>query len=514
MTSIRSAHAGSSGRLGRALWRNRCIYLMILPVVAYFLVFRYWPMSWLAVAFYDFKMLKGFSGSRFVGFENFIEFFGGMNFWRTIGNTVILNFYSLLFVFPAPVIFSLMLNEVARPGLKRTIQTISYLPYFISTVVLVGMIISFLSPSSGVLGAAIRWLGGEAPYLLGDPRYFRGINVVSGIWQTTGWNAVVYLSALTTIDPQLYEAAFMDGAGRMRRIWHISLPGIKNTVVILFVLRIGDLLGANMEKVLLLQNDLNLSISVSEETAIMRGEVTFYPKGFSFASYGRVLQAKSILRAYGNTIFTTVCGCVVSLLLTSLAAYPLAFAEFHGKKLYNLMIVITLWFSGGIVPSFLVMSSLGLTDTLWALIAANAVSAFNVLVLRSFFASMPYSLIESAKMDGANDFYSLFRIVLPLAKASLATIGLWVVVGHWKDYLGPLIYLRTYTKYTLQLVLRDMVMTAETSSLFEIMEGNRTAIPEQLKHAVIVVAMLPVLAVYPFVQKYFVKGVMLGAVKG
>jgi putative aldouronate transport system permease protein len=154
-----------------------------------------------------------------------------------------------------------MLNEMTRPGLKRTIQTISYLPYFISTVVLVGMIISFLSPSSGMLGSVMRRLGGTPPYLLGDPRYFRAINVVSGIWQTTGWNAVVYLSALTTIDPQLYEAAFMDGAGRFRRMAHITWPGIRNTVVILFVLKIGDLLGANMEKVLLLQNDLNLSVS-------------------------------------------------------------------------------------------------------------------------------------------------------------------------------------------------------------------------------------------------------------
>lgn len=234
---------------------------MIFPVVVYFILFKYWPMGWISIAFYDYKLLRGFSGSEFIGLQNFMEFFSGSNFWRTIGNTVILNVYSLLFVFPAPIVFSLILNEVANMKLKKAIQTISYLPYFISTVVLVGMIVSFLSPSSGLLGVAAKAMGMEPTYFLGDPRYFRAINVVSGIWQTTGWNAVIYFSALSSIDPQLYEAAIVDGAGRFRRIWHITLPGIRQVIVILFILKIGDLLGANMEKVLLLQNDLNLSVS-------------------------------------------------------------------------------------------------------------------------------------------------------------------------------------------------------------------------------------------------------------
>jgi putative aldouronate transport system permease protein len=257
-----------------------------------------------------------------------------------------------------------------------------------------------------------------------------------------------------------------------------------------------------------------LSMSVSDELAIMSNRVTILPVGFSLASYIKVFQTVTILRAYGNTIFVAAFGCVLTLLFTSLAAYPLAFANFSGKKVYNAMIMVTLWFSGGMVPAFLVMSKLGLIDSLWALVAGSLISAYNVLILRSFYSTIPSDLIESARMDGSNDFYTLFKIVVPLSKAALATIALWVVVGHWNDFMGPLIYLRDFRKYTLQLVLRDIVMSAESSSLFDIMEGNRTAIPDQLKHAVIVVAMIPVLAIYPFIQKYFVKGVMLGAVKG
>lgn len=257
-----------------------------------------------------------------------------------------------------------------------------------------------------------------------------------------------------------------------------------------------------------------ISISMSDEFAIMGGRVGIFPVGFSFASYIKIFETSSILIAYRNTIIVACVGCVFSLLLTSFATYPLAFGEFWGKKGFNVLVMLTMWFSGGMIPSFLVMSKLQLVDTLASLILASLITAYNVLILRTFFSSIPKELIESARVDGANDFCILFRIVIPLAKAGLATIALWVFVGHWNDYMNPLLYLRNVNKYTLQLVLREMVLTSESSSLMELMEGNRTALPEQLKHAVIVVAMIPVLAIYPFAQKYFVNGIMLGSVKG
>ncbi len=256
-----------------------------------------------------------------------------------------------------------------------------------------------------------------------------------------------------------------------------------------------------------------LSISVSDELAIMGGRVTVFPVGLSFRSYAKVFQTKSIMTSYLNTILVATGGSALSLVLTSMAAYPLAFGDFAGKKLYNAVIMITMWFSGGMIPSFIVMSKLGLTDTLLSLVFASLMSAYNILILRTFFHSISRSLVESAHIDGANDLRVLFQIIIPLAKAGLATICLWVFVAHWNDYMNPLLYLRTISKYTLQLVLREMVLTSESSSLVELMEGNRTALPEQLKHAAIVVAMVPVLAIYPFAQRYFVTGVLLGSVK-
>ncbi len=269
-------------RWRKRAWRNRYIYLMILPVLVYFIIFKYLPMGYLSMAFFDYKLLKGFAGSTFVGFKHFAAFINGMNFTRTIWNTIALNLLSILFVFPSAILLALLLNEVGSSKVKRTIQTITYMPYFISTVVFVGMINSILSPSLGLLGVIYRSIGLSPPYLLGDPTMFRGINVVSGIWQTAGWNSVVYLSAITAIDPTLYEAAKVDGAGRFRRIWHITLPGIKQTIIILLILRIGDLLGANFEKVLLLQNDLNLSVSELLPTYIYK--VGMVQGKYSFSS--------------------------------------------------------------------------------------------------------------------------------------------------------------------------------------------------------------------------------------
>lgn len=263
--------------------KNRYIYLMILPVLAYFIIFKYWPMYYLRIAFYDYKLLLGFEGSRFVGWQNFTTFIGGLNFGRVVWNTVALNLLSLLFMFPLNILLALMLNEVSSSKIKRTVQTITYMPHFISTVILVSMITSILSPSTGILGAIAKALGKEPYYFLGDPDMFRGINVVSGIWQTTGWNSIVYLSAITSIDPTLYEAATVDGAGRFRRIWHVTLPGIRTTILIMLILRIGNMLDSNMEKVLLLQNDLNASVSETLGTYVYKMGIGKSKYGFSTA---------------------------------------------------------------------------------------------------------------------------------------------------------------------------------------------------------------------------------------
>jgi putative aldouronate transport system permease protein len=243
---------------------------MVIPIVAYLLIFKYWPMWFLRISFYDYKLLFGFEGSSFVGLRWYERMFRNPEIFQYIRNTLSLNTLALIFVFPAPVGFALLLNELRRMRYKRIVQTFSYLPHFISTVVLVAMIRTFLSPSLGTLASISKLMGEEPVAYLLHPQYFRTICVLSGIWQGIGWNAIVYLSALTGIDEELYEAATIDGARRVRRIWHVTLPGIRNTIVLLLILQIGNMMHVNFEKVYLLQNNLNLSVSEMLPTFIYK----------------------------------------------------------------------------------------------------------------------------------------------------------------------------------------------------------------------------------------------------
>ena len=258
--------------------RNRYMYLMLLPVILFFAIFKYWPMYWLRMAFYNFKILKGFEGSKFVGLSHFTKFFNSLDFWDLLRNTLTINFLQLVIVFPIPILFALQLNEIQHHKFKKLVQTISYLPYFISTMILVSMINTFLSPSLGIVNRVIRTLGGESIYFMGKSQYFRPIYILSSVWQTTGWSAIVYLSALTSIDPTLYEAAVVDGAGRWKQTIHITLPGIRSTIVIMFILQIGRMMSVGFEKVYLLQNDLNLGVSEVISTYL-------YKKGIIQANY-------------------------------------------------------------------------------------------------------------------------------------------------------------------------------------------------------------------------------------
>ena len=262
-------------KIFRRLLADRYVYLMLLPVVVYYLLFRYWPMAWLSVSFYDYRLLRGFAGSTFVGFKNYIDFFNGMDFVRILRNTLMLNLYQLTFVFVSPIIFALLLNEIKFLKYKKVVQTISYLPYFISTVVLVTAITTFLSPSVGVLNGILKSMGRETIYFLGQPGYFRPVFIISAIWQMTGWSAVIYLSAFTTIDPVLYEAAIADGAGRFKQLWHITLPGILTAIVIQFLIQIGNILNVSFEKAFLLQNNLNLSVSEVLSTYVYKQGIVF-----------------------------------------------------------------------------------------------------------------------------------------------------------------------------------------------------------------------------------------------
>jgi putative aldouronate transport system permease protein len=233
--------------------RNWSLYLLAVPVILFYLLFAYKPMYGALIAFKDFSPGPGFAKSPWVGFVHFVRFFRSPYFLRLLRNTFLISFYGLLFGFPAPIVLALLLNEVRHSFYKRTVQTITYLPHFISMIVIAGMITDF-SLSTGLFNDIIEFFGGARFPLLQQPNLYRPIYIASDIWQNVGWGTIIYLSALSAIDPQLYEAAMIDGAGRFKQLLHVTLPSITPTIVILLILRIGHLLGVGYEKTILLYN--------------------------------------------------------------------------------------------------------------------------------------------------------------------------------------------------------------------------------------------------------------------
>jgi len=235
------------------LRKNRAIYLMVLPVVLYFFIFKYFPMYGAVIAFKDFSPAKGIWGSDWVGFQHFTAFFKSYYFSRVLRNTFLISFYNLIFGFPAPIILAILLNELRQKLFKSIVQTVSYLPHFISIVVISGLIIDFTN-RGGIVNSIIMFFGGHDSALMNDAGNFRTIFVSTSVWQELGWSSIIYLAALSGINPELYEAARVDGAGRFRQIWSVTLPGLIPTIMILLILRIGGLMEVGFEKIVLLYN--------------------------------------------------------------------------------------------------------------------------------------------------------------------------------------------------------------------------------------------------------------------
>lgn len=255
-----------------------------------------------------------------------------------------------------------------------------------------------------------------------------------------------------------------------------------------------------------------LSVSLSDTASVVQGKVSLLPIGLNFDAYLDVLDDSRIPRAYLNTIFYTVLGTTINLLLTAISAYPLAKADFVGRKFWMLFIVITMFLNPGIIPNFLLVQGLGLTDSVWALVIPNAIWTMELIILKSFYENMSSQIREAALIDGASEYRILFNIVIPLSKPALASISLFYFMGHWNSFFLPMIYLNDSAMYPLQVVLRDMLIFSEGND-FNLVDAAALA-PQAMKNATIVLSMIPVLLVYPFAQKYFAKGVMLGSEKG
>ena len=241
-------------RLIRDFRKNKSIYFLAIPIVLFYLIFHYKTMYGAVIAFYNYRPAKGISGSAFVGLDHFVSYFTGPFFWRTLKNTLAISLYNLVFGFTAPIILALMFNEVGNMVFKKVSQTISYLPYFISTVVIVGLVKDFCSVD-GVINGIREFFGLNAVSFMTDPKYFRTIFIASNIWQGLGWGTIVYLAALSGVDPQLHEAATLDGANRWQRIRYVSWPAIVPTTTIMLILESGKIISSDFTKVLLLYNE-------------------------------------------------------------------------------------------------------------------------------------------------------------------------------------------------------------------------------------------------------------------
>lgn len=278
----------------KAGWRvarkNKILYLLMLPGILYYIIFKYVPMYGILIAFQDYSMGLGIWGSKFVGFKHFTEFFVNTpDSWKLIRNTLMLNLYDLLFHFPTPIVLALLFHELRNKYFKRMVQTISYMPHFLSTVVIAGILVIFLSPTTGIANVIMKWFGAEPVMFLGLPEWFRTIFIGSEIWQKAGWGTILYLAAIAGIDPSLYEAAEMDGANRFRKMWHITLVGMVPVMIILFVLNLGHIMEIGYQKIILLYNPMNYETSDVINTYVYRRGIL--DADFSFASAVGLFQS-------------------------------------------------------------------------------------------------------------------------------------------------------------------------------------------------------------------------------
>ena len=240
---------------------SRALYLLMLPSVIIFLLFTYYPMYGVIIAFKDFTPADGILGSPWVGFKHFIQYFNSYQFGLTIRNTIVISLYTILVTFPLPIALALMCNQIRSKWFKKFFQVSTYLPHFISTVVMCGMLILFLSPSTGIIAKLVGILGFELPNLMGSASAFPSIYVWSEAWQHVGWDSILYIATLSAVDPTLYEAATMDGASKWKKMIHIDVPALLPTATIMFILRMGSVMSVGFEKIYLLQNTLNSSTS-------------------------------------------------------------------------------------------------------------------------------------------------------------------------------------------------------------------------------------------------------------
>ena len=268
----------------KQVYNDRLLYLILLVPLVQILIFRYLPIAGLSISFLDYNVVGGIFKSKFVGFKWFQRLFTSANFTLLLKNNIILSFYTIVFTFPMPIILAISFNELSSKMFKKVAQTISYMPYFISVVIVVGIMNQLLSPSGGIVNKLLSSLGSEPVYFMSSPQWFRFLYVVSDIWQTSGWTAIIYLAAITSIPGDLYEAAEIDGAKRLQRIWHVTIPGMLPTIIVLFLLKVGQSMDLGYEKVLLMYSPQTYEVADIFDTFVYRRGILSMDYSFATAT--------------------------------------------------------------------------------------------------------------------------------------------------------------------------------------------------------------------------------------
>jgi len=307
--TARYAKPGKLDRIVHHLKREWQLYLMLIPTIIWLLLFLYKPMYGLQIAFKDYSLFRGVAASPWIGFEHFETLFGNDQFIRALRNTLIISFYNLLFGFPMPIILALMFNEVLNQTFKKTAQTIVYLPHFISSVIIAGIVMTAFSPSAGIVNTVLGWFGLEPVYFLTKPEWFRPIFIGTGIWQETGFQSIVYLAAIAGVSPTLYESAVVDGASRWQMMWKITIPSIMTTIIIMLIIRIGNILEISFEMIILLHQPATYETADVVNTFIYRQGIQGGQYDFAAAAglfnavmaFVLVMTANTISRRYSRT---------------------------------------------------------------------------------------------------------------------------------------------------------------------------------------------------------------------
>ena len=259
---------------GRKLYRDRYLYLMFFPVLAFYILFKYVPMYGVVIAFKDFKFTQGILGSAWVGLKHFTKLFQSADFYLFLRNTLVLNLYSIIFVFPVPIILAIFINDLPGKLFKKGVQSSLYIPHFMSWVVLGGILATMLSPRTGIVNHLLKMAGLVPIFFMADSKWWIAVYIFSSIWQGAGWGTIIYLAAITGIDSELYEAAKIDGAGKFRQIWHVTIPGIRSTIAIMLILRVGQMMDVGFEQIYALQNEAVRNVSEVISTYVYRIGIT------------------------------------------------------------------------------------------------------------------------------------------------------------------------------------------------------------------------------------------------